>query len=292
MKTRLFLTSAASMVLLLSALSAALSWAEQERALTNSTVIELAKAGLSDDILISKIRSSSTAFDLSPEGLIHLRKSGVSNAVLSAMMAPGSALAPPASNRSSSSDNPTSYGVYLRGRGQLVKLAPKAVTHVIGIRVGATDRGSAVDGVAGTPEVSFPNNRIDYLMVYEPNLDVRRFVLARLRYVRNMQAHQFNLGTDPAFFTSVWGVPMTKVIEVNLWRRSSLANFEVAPVPGTPDLYKLIPSALLRGGNYLLHDSDLLHEHDIVFSYPGSARNGAGYYFSVEAPDLSEEAAP
>lgn len=52
----------------------------------NQTVIDLAKAGLSDENIILAIDgASSTAFDVSPEGLIALSKGGVSKAVIAHM---------------------------------------------------------------------------------------------------------------------------------------------------------------------------------------------------------------
>jgi len=69
--------------------------------LTNDDIISLAKAGLSDAVIVSAIQKSPTQFDLGPEALINLKKSGVSNAVIETMIGGGgplpaeSALAPP-----------------------------------------------------------------------------------------------------------------------------------------------------------------------------------------------------
>lgn len=52
----------------------------------NDSVIALARAGVGDDVLLSKVNSLPCSYDLSTEQLIRLRKSGISNAVLSAMV--------------------------------------------------------------------------------------------------------------------------------------------------------------------------------------------------------------
>lgn len=52
----------------------------------NESVIALAQAGVGDDVLLSKIDNLPCSYDLSTDQIIHLRKSGVSNAVLSAMV--------------------------------------------------------------------------------------------------------------------------------------------------------------------------------------------------------------
>jgi len=54
--------------------------------LTNSDVINLAKAGLGDDIIIEKISTSPTAFKLESGDLVQLHQAGVSDAVIKAMM--------------------------------------------------------------------------------------------------------------------------------------------------------------------------------------------------------------
>lgn len=60
--------------------------ATASNALINGSIIEFQKIGLSDDIIISKITSSETKFDLSTDGLIKLKKAGVGNEVIKAMM--------------------------------------------------------------------------------------------------------------------------------------------------------------------------------------------------------------
>lgn len=58
----------------------------QERPLTNSDVVQMAGAGLSDDVIIRKIRYTESTFSLTPDELIVLKASGVSEPVLMAML--------------------------------------------------------------------------------------------------------------------------------------------------------------------------------------------------------------
>ena len=55
--------------------------------LTNASVIKLVRAGFREKTLIAIIRSRPTRFDLAPERLIELKKSGVSERVILAMIA-------------------------------------------------------------------------------------------------------------------------------------------------------------------------------------------------------------
>ncbi len=67
------------------AVSAASAFAQE--VMKNSDVISLVKAGLSNSIVIDKIRGSKTDFDLSTDALILLKQSGVSDDVVGAMLA-------------------------------------------------------------------------------------------------------------------------------------------------------------------------------------------------------------
>ena len=58
--------------------------------LTNSGVIALTGAGLSPELIVAKMESSACTFDLSTNGLVALKKAGVNDAVLQAMMSRGS----------------------------------------------------------------------------------------------------------------------------------------------------------------------------------------------------------
>ena len=54
---------------------------------TNDTVIALLRAGLSDEAMIAVVDRPRTEFDVEPEALIRLRKEGLSNAVIEAIIA-------------------------------------------------------------------------------------------------------------------------------------------------------------------------------------------------------------
>lgn len=66
---------------------AALAQASREAPLTNASVVKLVRAGFKDNTVISIIRSRPHRFDLSPDRLIELKKNGVSEKVILAMLA-------------------------------------------------------------------------------------------------------------------------------------------------------------------------------------------------------------
>ena len=58
-----------------------------EKALTNGDVVALVKAGLGDEVIVSKVQQAPReALDVSTDALIQLKKDGVSKAILDAMV--------------------------------------------------------------------------------------------------------------------------------------------------------------------------------------------------------------
>lgn len=71
--------------------------ASAQEVLTNDAVMTMVKAGLSESVVLEKIRSSPTKFDVKTEALVALKQAGVSDRVIEAMVSQGSspAGAPP-----------------------------------------------------------------------------------------------------------------------------------------------------------------------------------------------------
>jgi hypothetical protein len=66
------------------------------KALSNQDVVDLVKTGLSTDIIVAKIRTSTNQFDTSTAGLKGLKDAGVPDAVIVAMVDPSNKAAAPA----------------------------------------------------------------------------------------------------------------------------------------------------------------------------------------------------
>jgi hypothetical protein len=65
-----------------------------QEVLTNDSVMALKKAGLSDALILAKIKSSPAKFDTSTKGLIALKSAGISDPIIEAMVShPGTASA-------------------------------------------------------------------------------------------------------------------------------------------------------------------------------------------------------
>lgn len=66
-----------------------------QEVMTNETVIQMVKAGFSESVILAKMRSSQTKFDTRTDALIELKKAGVPEKVMQAIVSGG---APPASS--------------------------------------------------------------------------------------------------------------------------------------------------------------------------------------------------
>ncbi len=109
----------------------------QDEVLTNDEVISLSKAGLSNSIIVDKIRTSKSKFDLSTDALIKLKKAGISDDIVGAMLAAKTGATPTAAASGGTTVaagdpndplSPHGYGLYLfeekDGVRKMTQLAP------------------------------------------------------------------------------------------------------------------------------------------------------------------------
>ncbi len=143
--------------------------ASAQEVLTNESVVGMVKAGLPDSVIIQKIRSASRKFDTSTDGLIKLKRAGVPDKIIEAMVSePG---APPAAT-ASTADPAIAYA----GAGGEKKLSP---TH--GVK-----EISAAPFVGSRQEVVLPSARAEYRItdkepVFTTPQPGQQWILARLK---------------------------------------------------------------------------------------------------------------
>lgn len=91
--------------------------------LNNDAVLSLLAAGLGDEVVIAKIKSSPSTFDLSTATVIALKQKGVSGAVIAAMI--NSTAAPSQTAMSVDSPDPAvphPSGIYLAGAAKMTRI--------------------------------------------------------------------------------------------------------------------------------------------------------------------------
>lgn len=121
-----------SFVLLVPSLSAA-------EVLTNDTIVMLVKAGLGEGLIISKIKMSQGQYDLSTNGILQLKKDGVGDKIIQAMMeasakpAPSEprtaqpAAPPPVAPPPSAAQLGVPTGIVLQGQSLFVKVGDRVL---------------------------------------------------------------------------------------------------------------------------------------------------------------------
>lgn len=121
-------------LLALAIVSCSLAIAQQS--LNNDAIIKLAKAGLSDDVIVSTINASPGIYNTSADGIVALKQAGVSDKVISAVVLKNSGSVPTSSNTATAPSLPTGIddvGVYyLDKNGVWVPLMPEVVNFKTG----------------------------------------------------------------------------------------------------------------------------------------------------------------
>ena len=87
-RTQVLFTSLLLAACLLASASATAPVSAQE-VMTNETVIQMVKAGFSESVILAKMRSSQTKFDTRTDALIELKKAGVPEKVMQAIVSGG-----------------------------------------------------------------------------------------------------------------------------------------------------------------------------------------------------------
>ncbi len=119
----------------------------EKKALTVDDIVAMTEAGLSEELILTKIRKEARAFDLTPEEMVNLKKKGVSDNVIKLMLDPGAggnsnasgtSPAPPGASSASNSPGaanatdaaafPDEIGIYVRLEGKLVEVQPEIVS--------------------------------------------------------------------------------------------------------------------------------------------------------------------
>ena len=254
-----------------------------EPTLQNEDVVKMAKAGLDDSVIISAIKGARCRFQISPDSLIELKRSGVSASVLKAMTEASAntfpAIRPQAPTREVL---PSSYGGYFFDGTQYRPLLAARINVVVGLSQKVAGTGIAVDGFDNElPQPPFSGLRD--ILIYQQNVDTAALRLSKLEFVGNLKAYEFNMmNTNPQFFRSVWGTNYNEVVSVKLWRPlASDVAFRTEPVAERNGMFRLTPERPLAPGRYAIYFGQAVHPSGIIYATRLSAAVNTGYYFEI-----------
>ena len=179
-----------------------------QEVLTNQSVIGMVKAGLSESVIIAKIRASERKFDTSTDALLKLKAEKVPDKVIEAML---TGAAPPAPAASSAADPMIAY---------VSPAGPTPLKAVLGEM-----ETSAAPFVGSRQEVVLPAPRAQYRITdkqpaFSTNLAAEQWALIRLKPGKNdrnlpmsknsgwgWEGATFRQGPDPKYRVTLEGGP-------------------------------------------------------------------------------------
>jgi hypothetical protein len=213
---------------------------EMARRLTNQDVIEMVRLGLSDDVIIAKIRSVSSQdalkFDTSVEGLKALKAAKVSDQVIKVMINPAPAPVSAPAGRAPGRDlnlPPPEVGVYWQDASRFVPIEGQALSQAkVGGRAGSLltygVRGqhwdACIDGATSRNRVNDRHPRF-YLYVQD-GTSASDFVLIRLTRKKNRR--EFQIGSFGGVRAGKSGVKQSMEVPFR-FEHVAIRTFKVTP---------------------------------------------------------------
>ena len=249
-------------IILLMVLYVSTALAQRSTTVTNQTVLDMVKAKLPADLIVTKIQTSPGKFDLSTDALVKLTQSGVPSDVIKAMMqksaagATSAATAPVASdpNDPNSPHDPGIYAFYSDGRAKkMVMLEPTVYTQG---KSGGVFKSAMTYGIAKVKWKAVVRNAHANVQISDPNAV---FYFYFEEKGEGLSHASFGGTSTPNEFTLVkFEVKNhdreTDVMKMNAFGASSGTD-DKANIPFTfekirPGVYKVSAKAALPPGEY------------------------------------------
>jgi hypothetical protein len=199
--------------------------------ITNDSIIQLLKAGIDEDLIISKIRESQHSFDLSVQGMIALKEGGISDRLMHFLMdttkppetktssasvrptvtpaAPVSAKEPPKAAEipvaKAETSLPKEVGVYVKTNRQWVEVQPEVVVWQTGGTLKRFATAGIVQGdvngrIKGIHSSNLVRTPLEFLIITSEGVTITEYQLIRLRELRD--GREFRTVTGGIFSTS------------------------------------------------------------------------------------------
>ncbi len=218
---------------------------------TNDSVVKMVKAGMSDSIVISTINSQPAHFSLTANDLIALKQAGVSDAIMSAMIAKSSpAAAPSAATPPRSGEYPTDIGVYYKQKGVYTELQPEVVNTKTGgfLKSLATDgivKGDINGNIQGEHSPTSITSPLEFLIVARDGDDPIEYQLLRLH--AKSKYREFRSVTGGVFHASTGA--SRDAVEFKSTKVAPLTYNITLPAPLAPGEYGFIPPGAFTSRN-------------------------------------------
>ena len=182
-----------------------------QQVLNNDSIQKMVKAGLGDDVIVSMIQSQPGTYNVTSDAMMDLKGDGVSNAVLAAMAAKGSAAGATSASASAASENDSAayedldIGVYRKTKGQWAAVATEPVNWKTGgfLKSIATDgivKGDVNGRIHGATSQTKMNSPLQFLIETPDGVEATDFQLVHLH--QKSDAREFRTVTGGVFHAS------------------------------------------------------------------------------------------
>lgn len=176
--------------------------------LTNESVIKLVGSGIGDELVIQMIRSQPGKYSIEPDAIVRLKSSGVSEKIISAMVARMSGTSTGTSSAGASSPTsayPSEVGVYYRKEGVWTKLLPEVVNWKTGgvlktISTVGIVKGDINGSVAGRASRTTAGKPLEIVVCTQEGVEITEYQLLKLR--QNKDSREFRTVTGGILHTS------------------------------------------------------------------------------------------
>ena len=227
-----------------------------QQALTNDSVIKLAKSGIGDDLVVASINAQPGTYSLSTDNMMALKTAGVSDKVIAAMIAKSAAPAPSASLAASAA-NPAvagidEVGVYYKDRtGKWVAMEPEIVNYKSGgvLKSFATngivkgDKNGHLEGETAKLAVAKP---VDFLFYVTEGTAPAEYALLKLR-PSNGKSREFRSQTGGVFHNSTGATRDN--LEFTSTKIASRMYQVTLPADATKGEYGILPPGAITSAN-------------------------------------------
>ncbi|MBW2063362.1 MAG: hypothetical protein JRJ03_00375 [Deltaproteobacteria bacterium] len=148
---------------------------------------------------------------------------------------------------------PEFYGTYISQGDKLIPLKQGNLKFRTGIKI--ADIRSGLYGIPEPPDIRIDPGPFE-IIHFNPEISPSKVRLSYLIYLTAASANFFDIKkpkTNPAFFRNVYGVRYNQRIPINLWVVDHNIPLSIAPVPGKPGMYRLVPRKTLQEGIYAVN---------------------------------------
>jgi hypothetical protein len=152
--------------------------AQSKKPLTNQDVIEMVKGGLDQKTIIKAIETSDSTFDTTPQTLILLKNAGITEGVLTAMLAGGKP-------KAQTTGLPTEVGVYMMRNDTPIEMGAEVVNFRTGgvgkmILTDGLDKGHTNGQIKGPHSKNQAVTPLEFIIVTYEGVTPSEYVLVKL----------------------------------------------------------------------------------------------------------------